>query len=384
MRKKVFYNLLLFLTFSIISNAGNITSSNILTNAEYTISLDRQTINIAIGERTKLIPTVKRNGQRINFKDYKLNVTTDQNISILNEGADSIIHLIGMNKGEAEIKINLVGEKANTKCNVKVEKRTIKILAIGNSFSDDAIEHYLWNIAKADSIDLIIGNMYIGGCSLAKHVYNAENNLNSYSYHKIVNGERTYRENTNLAYVFQDEDWDYISLQEVSQQSGIYFFYEINLPKLVNYVQTQAPDATLMLHQTWAYAKDSEHSGFANYNNDQDLMYKSIVSAVMQAANLAHIDVIIPAGTAIQNGRTSSLNDTFCRDGYHLDISFGRYTASCTWFNKIFNRSVINNSYLPNFSKWRIDMARYAAKYAVDKPYGVTILNEFQETEPKF
>lgn len=39
---------------------------------------------------------------------------------------------------------------------------TIKILAVGNSFSDDGVE-YLDELAQAAGIKLIIGNLYIGG-----------------------------------------------------------------------------------------------------------------------------------------------------------------------------------------------------------------------------
>ena len=37
----------------------------------------------------------------------------------------------------------------------------VKVLAIGNSFSQDAVEQYLHEIAEADGKQLIIGNMYI-------------------------------------------------------------------------------------------------------------------------------------------------------------------------------------------------------------------------------
>ena len=50
-----------------------------------------------------------------------------------------------------------------------VQKDTLRILAIGNSFSQDAVEQNLHEIAKADGQELIIGNMYIGGCSLERH-----------------------------------------------------------------------------------------------------------------------------------------------------------------------------------------------------------------------
>ena len=54
--------------------------------------------------------------------------------------------------------------------------KVIKILTIGNSFSEDAVEQHLHDIAKADGVKVIIGNMYIGGCSLERHLNNAKAN----------------------------------------------------------------------------------------------------------------------------------------------------------------------------------------------------------------
>lgn len=44
--------------------------------------------------------------------------------------------------------------------------RVIKVLAIGNSFSEDAVEQYLYELAAAQGDSLVIGNAYIGGCSI--------------------------------------------------------------------------------------------------------------------------------------------------------------------------------------------------------------------------
>ncbi|MBP9998161.1 MAG: DUF4886 domain-containing protein, partial [Bacteroidales bacterium] len=41
--------------------------------------------------------------------------------------------------------------------------KVIKLLAIGNSFSEDSIEQNLWQIANNQGVDMVIGNMYIGG-----------------------------------------------------------------------------------------------------------------------------------------------------------------------------------------------------------------------------
>ena len=40
-----------------------------------------------------------------------------------------------------------------------------KILAIGNSFSDDAMEHLAEILVGEGYTDFVLGNLYIGGCS---------------------------------------------------------------------------------------------------------------------------------------------------------------------------------------------------------------------------
>ena len=48
---------------------------------------------------------------------------------------------------------------------------SLKILAIGNSFSEDAVE-YAWDIANSLGIqNVMIGHLYIGGCSLDMHYF---------------------------------------------------------------------------------------------------------------------------------------------------------------------------------------------------------------------
>lgn len=84
---------------------------------------------------------------------------------------------------------------------------TIKILAVGNSFSDDGVE-YLDELARAAGIKLIIGNLYIGGCSLERHWNNVRNELPSYDYRKNVEGHQTNTPKTTLQQALQDEEWE--------------------------------------------------------------------------------------------------------------------------------------------------------------------------------
>ena len=72
---------------------------------------------------------------------------------------------------------------------VYAQQKTVRILAIGNSFSQDAVEQYLHELAEAEGISTIIGNMFIGGCSLERHVKNARDNAPAYAYRKIGKGK---------------------------------------------------------------------------------------------------------------------------------------------------------------------------------------------------
>lgn len=259
-------------------------------------------------------------------------------------------------------------------------KNVIKILSIGNSFSQDALEAYLSELAQAENLKVIIGNLYIGGASLDSHLNNARNDKPAYQYRKIdISGNKTNTRNTSIAMALADEDWDYISFQQASSSSGIYESYTRPLPLLVDYVKKKAtnPDVKYVLHQTWAYAQNTTNDRFSIYNNDQLTMYLAIVDAVWRAKELASIDIVVPAGTAIQNGRTSIVGDNFCRDGYHLDYNIGRYTAACTWFEAILGKSVIGNSFKPDLlSSYEAEIAQYAAHYAVMKPNEVTHLGD--------
>ena len=228
--------------------------------------------------------------------------------------------------------------------------KVVKILTIGNSFSEDAVEQHLFDLAKAEDIRIIIGNMYIGGCSLEKHLNNARGNKAAYKYRKIgLDGRKVETKSFTLEAALADEHWDYVSFQQNSGRSGQYDTWMASLPELMAYVKSRVPKKTQMvLHQTWAYDKDSKHRDFKNYDHNQDLMFKSILDAVHKAAKELDVKIIVPCGTAIQNARTTPLGECITRDGYHLHKTYGRYVAACTWYEKILKKNVVGNTYKPN------------------------------------
>ena len=250
----------------------------------------------------------------------------------------------------------------------------VKILAIGNSFSEDAIEQNLNELASAAGYSTIIGNLYIPGCSLERHYDNAARNIGDYRYRKIGVDNVTVETNkVALETAIGDEKWDYISLQQASHFSGLWNTYEPYLHELVTYIHKLAPQAKIVWHQTWAYAQNSDHSGFKNYAGSQKQMYDEIMKCSQRAVNEEGFDIIVPNGTAIQNARTTFIGDNITRDGYHLNLVYGRYTAACTWFEAIFKKSVVGNSYAPKvMSRELIRAAQTAAHNAVSNPYSVT------------
>ena len=61
----------------------------------------------------------------------------------------------------------------------KRKEKTLKVLAIGNSFSEDATS-YIKQIALADNVDLRVANAFIGGCSFERHADNIKNKTTDY------------------------------------------------------------------------------------------------------------------------------------------------------------------------------------------------------------
>ena len=58
----------------------------------------------------------------------------------------------------------------------------MKILSIGNSFSDDA-QRYLRDIARGEGIEIETLNLCIGGCSFATHAANVKSGDKAYLFH---------------------------------------------------------------------------------------------------------------------------------------------------------------------------------------------------------
>ena len=258
-------------------------------------------------------------------------------------------------------------------------KKEIKLLAIGNSFSVDALQ-YFYQIASSLGVEKIeIGNLYIGSCSLERHLRNIINEVPEYTYYTNYDGTWVEHPNHTVNNAILSNKWDYVSFQQVSSLSGQEESYNETLTNLMLEVkrllkENNNENAKFIWHMTWAYQSNSTHPGFVNYNNDQLNMYNNIIKSVQNKIETNNeFKVIIPNATSIQNARTSKLGDTLTRDGFHMSYDLGRYITALMFVKKLLNLDINNITYYPEgVTEEQKDIAIKAVNNAFINPYKIT------------
>ena len=243
----------------------------------------------------------------------------------------------------------------------------MNVLSIGNSFSTNA-HKFLPSMAKAAGKELLLCNLFIGGCSLEQHWNNWRKEKTDYDYEIYLpfETEMTRAPEVALHEAVEDEDWDVITLQQCSHLSGIPESYSPYLSELAEYCRMMKPNAKIMLHQTWAYENGCAHPGFSNYGRDQQEMYKALTEAYANASLESDIDLIIPSGRAWQTAR-NTIGDILTVDGFHGN-DLGCYLASACFYEMIFGESIYKNAFYPNgIDKNIVDILKLCAHTAVEK-----------------
>ena len=257
-------------------------------------------------------------------------------------------------------------------------KKSLKVLAVGNSFSVNAMK-YLWNICNDGGLEeIILGNLYIAGCTLQMHVENIRENASAYTFYTNTNGEWNKEPETSVLDAIKRQDWDIITVQQSSGTSGVVSTYDV-LDEIVAYLKREAtnPDVKIVWHMTWAFQADFDKRGFKeNYDLDQIKMYNMIVDVasnyVLKRENIVGI---IPVGTTMQNIRTSYFGDNVTKDGFHLQPAEGCYSAGMTWFAYLTGRSVDGIEWTPDeypSVKDNLAVIKESVRNAVAYPYVIT------------
>ena len=215
----------------------------------------------------------------------------------------------------------------------------MKLLSIGNSFSQDA-HRYLHAIAKSDEYTLNTFNLYIGGCSLSTHFRNMMSDNCAYTLE--MNGESTgFKVSLNEALL--SRDWDVITIQQVSHCSPYYETYQPYLSRIIDNVKVCVPKAKIAFHQTWAYEQDSERlNKELGYENHED-MFNDIKSSCMRAADEINADYIIPSGELFEKLVFSGIK--VHRDTFHASLGVGRYALGLLWYSILTGNDITNNTF---------------------------------------
>jgi len=215
----------------------------------------------------------------------------------------------------------------------------MNVLAIGNSFSQDATR-YLHQIARADAVDMRVVNLYISGCSLSRHFRNMLADRRTYSLE--YNGQLTGFP-VSLKEALLNREWDVITLQQASALSPFAesFFPYIN--ELYSYVKKHAPKAKVVIHQTWAYQQGSDLLASVGFDDHRD-MFASLKAAYQQACDTLGADGLIPYGQLFQDLLAAGW-DTVHRDTYHAGKGAPRYALALLWYRMLTGNHVTENAF---------------------------------------
>ena len=232
----------------------------------------------------------------------------------------------------------------------------MKILAIGNSFSQDATR-YLYEIAKSDGYELVTVNLYIGGCELEQHYRNMIGDQKAYSME--FNGQTT-GFFVSIKEALLSQDWDYVTLQQASHKSTDYNAYIPYICEIVKYVKKCVPKAKIAIHQTWAYETGSQRIREMIGVEYYDEMFEKLEEAYNKAADVIKADIIIPSGALFKNILESGV-DKIHRDTFHASFGLGRYALGLLWYATLTERNIKDvsfNDFDEYISKEEVNIAK--------------------------
>lgn len=239
----------------------------------------------------------------------------------------------------------------------------MKILSIGNSFSEDATR-YFHDVAKAAGEDIESVNLYIGGCSLHRHFQNIRNDAPAYELQ--YNGMLT-RLPYSIKAALLAKEWDYITIQQVSQLSVDADTFVPYVSALTDYIKQYCPKAKILLHQTWGYKPDSQRlCGDLGYEKHSD-MFADVKKAYAKIAKVIDADGIIPSGETMCRLVESGCDNTH-RDDIHASLGVGRFALALTWYEYFTGNDCEN----VDFSDFDVDVTDEEIKLAKNAARGVS------------
>ena len=216
----------------------------------------------------------------------------------------------------------------------------MKILAIGNSFSEDGTR-YLYQIAKAAKVNVKVVNLTIGGCPLRLHYANSVENKRAYGMQ--LNG-MTSGFKVSIREALLSDEWDVVTIQQASELSINYDTSQPYLQYMAEYIRQYAPKAKLYLQETWAYEDGSKRlCKTKKYNKTEDML-ADVRTVYHKAAEDINADGIIPSGEVMYELFKRGAGKIY-RDGSHVSLGLGRYALGLTWFAKLTGNDIMDTPF---------------------------------------
>lgn len=257
----------------------------------------------------------------------------------------------------------------------------VKLLTVGNSFSRNATR-YLTNLVEAGGHKLVHQPIVVGGASMELH---AKKFQDFESDPAKTNGY--YSGKKSLKQHLLAEKWDYVTIQQASIKSHDLSSYQPFAGQLKDYIKQHAPQAQLMVHQTWAYRVDDPRFKVAKPKagepKTQAEMYEGLskayqtITAELGAKRIPVGDAFYIADTDTKwafkedtkfdpkkatapelPDQTHSLHVgwkwskgkddkmTLGMDGHHANMA-GEYLGACVWYEVLYGESVVGNKFFP-------------------------------------
>ena len=166
-------------------------------------------------------------------------------------------------------------------CVWMVEAKTLKVLMIGNSFTESAMRETP-SVAKAMGCALDLANLYIGGCPLSKHWANVEKagdpdfrpyavQMSWTSCDAKASGLRRAapKGRANIPQALAAEPWDIVTIQQASGQSAFEKTYQPYADNLIAKIRELAPQAEIRIQETWSYSPYDGRLGVWKFTPDE-------------------------------------------------------------------------------------------------------------------
>jgi len=269
--------------------------------------------------------------------------------------------------------------KSSAKSNAKEHpQRTVRVLTIGNSFAGNACK-YLKQIAAAGDVNLLIGTANLGGCTLERHATLARQSRGDASIKPYGYQAENKRTKLSLQEYLQAQPWDYVTLQQMSALSHRLETYHPHIDQLVAEIRKHAPQAEILIHQTWAYRPDAPllkewkitqsqmHTRLAKAYDSVAGKFNAAVLPVGDAFNQVRLtpgrEVVLPASGSKDvvypnlpeqknslvvgwHWRTSNGKQTLRLDFKHANAA-GCYLAGLVWYETITGNDARKIDYTP-------------------------------------